>query len=592
MEPPVLRLDLNVVEEVRLDIGVSVRIEETTPEFVPLTGHCAIKLILKRPERIKQVLFRVYDRDEQQVYQELLNEEEVTRLAVAPPAALATTSVGPFANPLKAPYRMRVWVSAGEDLTDAAEEPDEVRGQLVHDQSGGVWGKTLTSAGLRIDETAVGRNQATVTHGPVMHLEFQRLEAVAGLSTSAGFEYQHGQAYEYGAVRAELKRHWPEQHLRYSAYLELDGTRFFVLGWDHGAMLKKVGASYVLHRVYAHGQGNNADAKVYRVQDAVQTIEPTDARTIPAGMHACRGHRDEPCSWRRYDLAADQLAVDKVLTWGVTSCSVAALWNEGLETVVMSHMAFRPPIPVSWIACEEAVGGGPFQIVSSCNGSEEELEKFQLAGNHPGACSAMALVSRGPLNRRDLQHDAPFMTHPYVVLDLSDAANVLYEGVLGYNNDPELPREMPPFHACLSETYRVFQSENAPAILQAAGRLLAGYYGNPELYRNMIQKLHFHDLWYIDNHEPSRKEKWLGNEPYSSIRLSRLLRMGAEAPAGFLRGKERAVFLLAELVAGGTPENQTFQDQVIAAWDEFQLRFAFQLSQANHQHLCAGGITW
>lgn len=397
---------------------------------------------------------------------------------------------------------------------------------------------------------------------------------------------KRGVAYEYGPIRARLKELWPKLALTYSAFLSVDGKNIFNVGWNHALVLKKRNNLYYADSVYVHGTADSPEKKVYTVEeDLIYTFDQVDAinKSIKQGKHKCKEHKTADCSWKKFKVS-DRIAgekIDRIITWGVTSCSVACLWNTNAETIIISHMNAGPPIPVAWMAVEEGIQGGTFKVIVSSHPGNSELAKLKSDNlPHSDVLASAIVLPRGPLKLSSLNDNSAFLTHPYAGIDLTQLSTkgAIFEGVVGYNNDPTLPVEMPPFHTVLSGAYDEFKSNDAERIVTTIDKLLKGDYGNGLLFNHLIASIDSVDA--------------LAGRRYRSALLTNLL--GRVKPKTdliqTLKNKERSVCILVELINNPkTPNTQIFQDAVLKAWNAYQLKFSIALS--DYETLRGKGVT-
>lgn len=411
------------------------------------------------------------------------------------------------------------------------------------------------------------------------------------LKTTGGVKVSYGATFDEAEAKKRFKKvvqSGGDIALKYSAFYvdpKVAGGHVFMLGWDHAMIVEKRLDGHYAVAILASGQSDaNADVCVYDARGA--RGEKLEASAIdempPAGLTG------KPTRWRRYDLRDMNLKVSRLVTFSITSCSFACLWPEDASMLFVSHMAFAAPIPLFWLL-RKNVAKTPHQrvrMLGSLNQTADELGKFSVENlrdaDHYQVDANFLL--RGPYKCRDLGTFAPFKTHPYVTLSF-DRGEITYGGVLGFNNDPDMPVEMPPFHSTIGNALHSFTNCADPAkILAEEAKLLEGTYGFTSLHRLMLDLIARADAVEKDNDK--KKRFYQSNEQYQSEVVTRLEKLTVSKKVVIpevLRGKVRAVFLLAELTTN--PKNKKFKlafDAVMAAWRAEQMAFSMPLCVFHH----------
>ena len=386
--------------------------------------------------------------------------------------------------------------------------------------------------------------------------------------------------------------------LKYSGFFEdpaHPGEYVFMLGWDHAMIMKKGADGWYADAIYSHSYSEgNPDTWVYdvpKVGKATPLPRPQEI-SVMAGKHACGSHKLVGCPWKKFKVFQRELAVRELITFSVTSCSFACLWDEDVNYLIVSHMAFSPLIPVAWLAVNEiGLRNKKMNLLASINSTPTEITKITSLPKFPYAGDLLispTLIARGKLGLQfNSESEYPFMTHPYLGLDLSQKTTIYFRGALGYNNDPTLPpdpisheptKEFPPFHSVLANTYQLFtQGTDAKALIAAGDKLVCGAYGYADLHNEVLNQIGMEDLLYT-------QEK---GAPYQSTRLDNLL---SQVSGGMfskpypvpdkLKGRVRALFLMAELASN--PNNVKFafiKKGVFDAWDKIQLGFSLDMDK-------------
>ncbi len=370
--------------------------------------------------------------------------------------------------------------------------------------------------------------------------------------------------------------------LKYTGYYKQTGgnKHTFMLGWDHALLIERDLHSNIhyVRAIYAHGRSeDNREVRAYHLPmrgASNRLLNPTIA-AIPKRDHSCGGHKVGDCEWRVFDLSGLNVRIEKLVTFGITSCSFACLWTHDKRFLVVSHVAFAPAIPLFWMLRTAAPDASrrPVRLLASLNTTTDEIDKFTVGKLLPYAnefhVDAKFLL-RGPYKCRRAGILAPFKTHPYVSMFFAQSGNVYYGGAIGFNNEPDLEIEMPPFHSTIGNAMAAYGNcNNARAILKEADLLLGGEYGFVGLHNKMVN--------WIEWAETQRK--WNGLSAYKSKTVDQLLRQISKQRINVperLRGHERAIFILAELTT--RPKDPRFRmafEAVIDAWRAEQLGFVF-----------------
>ncbi|MHC5109560.1 MAG: hypothetical protein ACYTHJ_06740 [Planctomycetota bacterium] len=409
----------------------------------------------------------------------------------------------------------------------------------------------------------------------------------------------------------------------------------FMLGWDHAMSVRAADNGFYADAIFAHKPSDaNYEAAVFdlikkdaSLEQAKVTIDSVES--IAIDRHRCvhHDHGRKLCKWRMYDLSARNIKVDKVLTFGVTSCSFTCIWPDNQEFFVISHIASAPAVPVFWIADEHAPavarersGSVPRRVesvisrtkklnmIASLNTTESEQPKFTAEGlPHAEETDVEARVLlRGP-ERFTVGHgdDAPYLVHPYLYLLFNHASmDVTYAGALGFNNLMDqseaareryagrpnlLYQEKPALHILGSAYHRIrdltkpaaaIDKPTAQAALDAVAEWYRGDFGFTDLHRMTIQLIDAHDL--------------MKGQKYSSPKFDRLMKLKCAIPDEFLpqggRGRPmvRAAFRYAEIAAVNDfrvdPEAET-AEILIDVWLKHQIEFAFPIEAFHVQDI-------
>lgn len=410
--------------------------------------------------------------------------------------------------------------------------------------------------------------------------EYEFLHKERRLNVEFGAEYTEGD--EVRAFKAKVP-----VALKYTGFYAGASGNTFMLGWNHAMIVEEVEGTHLVREIYASGDSSTtADVSVFDLRGA--------ERRQLEGPEIVKVDGED---WRKYDVSELNLAIGKLVTFGITSCSFACLWTDDRKLFLVSHVAFAPPIPLftmfknyeAAISKESAVPRHEeavlvmrkphLNLFASLNITQEELDKYTADGL-PDAndydVTAKYLL-RGPYKCRDKGVYAPFKTHPYVTLSFGPGG-VECGGALGFNNDPTLPVEMPPFHASIGSVLHDFNAlASAKTILEKEKELLDDTYGFVRLHNAMLTHVLLADQADKDTFVP-----W--HSKYTSAAVDRLMKETTTRPLlgdpiladPFIRGRERAIFLLAELT--GRPNNPLFKlafDAVMEAWRMEQMSFRF-----------------
>ncbi len=407
-------------------------------------------------------------------------------------------------------------------------------------------------------------------HRPKM-FEFEKLKH----TPAKGIGLDSGAVFAYTDLINVFKTCVPGKALKYSAFKETgdNGEHTFMLGWDHAIVIEKTFPCWSVTKIisgsYAPG---NDETLVYGI----------NARNIGAKVTNPAQTRKHNHNWAVYDFSDSPKKIEKLITFSITSCSFACLFEEDAEFLIVSHMAFAPPIPVAWIA-HEFLGvrdtPKPLNLLASVNSTRGELSKFTTTAKFPLANTLNIdsyLVTRGPLGLQSPplslgENEVPFMTHPYTTLDFTEKT-IYFGGALGSNNDNTRRfRELPPFHSILSKHYPTFMASNESShIINALSELMQGKHGYRELHQRVIKKI---------------KEAHQNNQRFSTARYKALkgqiegrnprVRIAPASKPDIL-----AAFLLA--VLSSNPDSRDYQwirTATLAAWDEIQLGFQFDMDK-------------
>lgn len=415
--------------------------------------------------------------------------------------------------------------------------------------------------------------------------EYEDLRNGGDLEVWRGARFTEGEAKRI--FKSAVQLDGSETALKYSAFYKSRKRRasVFMLGWDHAMLIEKRGGKHYVKSIYAHGDSDqNPDVCVFQVTSikSARKLKYKSIEHIPDGSHSCGHHKKQGCAWRRYDLG-DGVEIERLVTFSITSCSFACAWPVDNSHIVVSHIAFSPAIPLFWIL-RHRVPNPTFhtiRMLASLNNTTDELDKF-TAAKLPYAnlfrVDAKYLL-RGPYKCRNDGVFAPFKTHPYVTLEF-DGSTIKYGGALGYNNDPNMPIEMPPFHSTIGNALQAFKgAKDAKAILEAEHDLLSGRYGFTSLHHGMLARIES-----ADNEVAKVDAKamfFMPSKRYKSQVVDALLsQIGTRnivVPVT-VKGRERAVFMLAELSDNSkNPAYVLAFKAVMLAWDVEQLGYSMPI---------------
>lgn len=208
-----------------------------------------------------------------------------------------------------------------------------------------------------------------------------------------------------------------------------------VLGWDHAVLLKKVGLHYVLEKVYVHGPVGSGHKAFGKLSD-LQALPSADPALLHLPNRTCRNHsRGESCPWSAYQPPNHK--VDRIVTYGVSSCSFSVLYTADLKWIAISHMSGAPPIPVGFIMTSAVAAPGTMHLIASILPQSLELMKFDGANlfARPVTCHRN-LLSRGKIpTRTEGKKLFPQMGHSDIGLNLTAHAKPIIEGNIGVGTD-------------------------------------------------------------------------------------------------------------------------------------------------------------
>ncbi|WPB73831.1 hypothetical protein KYC5002_32935 [Archangium violaceum] len=198
-----------------------------------------------------------------------------------------------------------------------------------------------------------------------------------------------------------------------------------VLGWDHAILLKKTVAGYVPEMLVCYG--DNTGKGAYGVAPGFEPLTRLDAVDIG-------GKR-----WTRR-TPPPNLKLERLVTYGVSSCSFAVMFTKDLSYIAVSHMSGGPPIPVREVL-KFAVGETKKYLLASVFPQEDELQKFTQAPSlTQGDIEESVLFLRGMEPEQgsgDLIY--PQLPHAELGLVFTQASPVL-DGILGLEKDFDYSR--------------------------------------------------------------------------------------------------------------------------------------------------------
>ncbi|PRQ09071.1 hypothetical protein [Enhygromyxa salina] len=198
-----------------------------------------------------------------------------------------------------------------------------------------------------------------------------------------------------------------------------------VLGWNHAALMLDTPDGYVVHRIYCYateGEGHKAFGLVDELVKLPSAGDPIVDDT--------RG------TWRVVKPPA--LVLERLVTYGVSSCSFAALYSVPKPDIIaVSHMSGKPPIPVGLMMEPFLDEEDKLQLVVSHLPQSNELMKFDqdVIFSEELQCNTL-LMSRGKVPTRDQGTRLfPQMGHADVGICFPDKGLPRIEGTLGVGGD-------------------------------------------------------------------------------------------------------------------------------------------------------------
>lgn len=405
--------------------------------------------------------------------------------------------------------------------------------------------------------------------------EFEKLAKNA----TKGIDLEQGTPFAYvdliTTFKSCIKSKGSQQALKYSAYMKTKGALgyTFMLGWDHALIIKKIGLAWCVTQIISGSfSSGNKDTWAYEI-DHTGTGKHIVSKPPVESKHNNK--------WATYDFSKSPKQIVRLITFSITSCSFACLFDEDADFLIISHMAFSPPIPLAWLAYDKlgvrTSPSKPLCLLASVNSTPGELTKFTTLPKFPLADRLhinSILVTRGPVGLKVQENEVPFMTHPYTTLDFTPKT-IYFGGALGSNNDNTRGfRELPPFHSIFSKHYPTLMASNdAKAIIEAVSELMQGKYGFRELHQLVIKKI-------VSAH---RRNVKFSTSQYKTLVGQTKGGMFSKAKVPIVaKSKENilAIFLLAVLsFKPDAKECKWIRDAVLAAWDEFQLGFRFDMDK-------------
>lgn len=281
------------------------------------------------------------------------------------------------------------------------------------------------------------------------------------------------------------------------------------MGWDHCMVFKRGLADdnvenlmcYYVHSIWQHNkgkappensrnyaQGSDAKIAVYEPLNAKElNLVPTPVpvqEVMKAKGYQCKDNKHgNDCSWILF-VPTVKIPIQRIVTLGVSACSVAVFFSEDLEYVVVSHMDSSPMIPVG-LAANYAVPlrpPRPMRMIASVNSEKVEFEKFiETKWNRSRFRSQNLLLVRGGLPRdEDGNNILPCMRHEQIGIEFPDVEKVqlplghrkfsppFLSGYLGSSgNDPVARyRDLLPIHST--------NLQNKPKVLEYFRALVDG----------------------------------------------------------------------------------------------------------------------
>jgi hypothetical protein len=198
-----------------------------------------------------------------------------------------------------------------------------------------------------------------------------------------------------------------------------------VLGWNHAAVLLRTPEGYVVHRLYCYA-GNGGGHKAFGVVDELKLL-PQSGDTL---VDKKRG------PWNI--MKPPPLILERLVTYGVSSCSVAVLYSlPDAEVITISHMSGVPPIPVGLMMEPFVDGDDELQLVVSHLPQSAELMKFDLGTifSEKVKCHTL-LMSRGKLpTRTEGTQLFPQMGHTDAGVYFPLKGKPCFQGTLGVGQD-------------------------------------------------------------------------------------------------------------------------------------------------------------
>lgn len=231
----------------------------------------------------------------------------------------------------------------------------------------------------------------------------------------------------------------------YYIRLNKDEERYsFVIGWDHVVVLHRAEGGYVVECVMGYlGQHNTPSKKSEPVHPAYGDISgvlnTTNAPTRLTVDVTPEERLPDDSVWKVY-LGLSGKILERVVTYGVSSCSFSLMFTADLEWIVISHISVAP-IPVGHLMAVLAAGKETHFLASTF---PQEDECLRFAGNDSlEAATHKLLLFRGKTPAHGSGHlQNPQLGHTDIGLDLTGDEPRLV-GTLGLENDNEFSRLLP-----------------------------------------------------------------------------------------------------------------------------------------------------
>ncbi|WP_224367485.1 RCC1-like domain-containing protein [Hyalangium versicolor] len=196
-----------------------------------------------------------------------------------------------------------------------------------------------------------------------------------------------------------------------------------VLGWNHAIVLTKAGDHYVPGLVFCFG--NNSGQKAYGAAPDLPLLERVDVDGL-GGKH----------TWTL--RTAPPLPLERLVTYGVSSCSFSVMYAEDLSLIGVSHLSGEPPIPLDGIfkLVHDDEVEPTKHFFASVLPQENEFQKFTRDRSLQGKeIETAVLLTRGMIPKEGSgAHLNPQMGHTEIGLAFTPEGPFC-DGILGLEAD-------------------------------------------------------------------------------------------------------------------------------------------------------------